>query len=98
MTPAPPAPASPAPAPVPAAPALVVAGAVMLGSSAVLVALSQANASTAAFHRCFLAALVLVALTGGAVLLGESLSWVQVGGIALVIGGVLALELGARPA
>lgn len=62
MPPAPPAPASPAPAPVPAAPALVVAGAVMLGSSAVLVALSQANASTAAFHRCFLAALVLLPL------------------------------------
>lgn len=27
--------------------------------------------------------------------LGESLSWVQLGGIVLVIGGVLALELGA---
>ena len=29
-----------------------------------------------------------------AVFLGESLTWVQVGGIALVIAGVLALELG----
>ncbi|MEV2278962.1 multidrug efflux SMR transporter [Nocardiopsis sp. NPDC049922] len=30
----------------------------------------------------------------GALFLGESLTWVQVGGIALVIGGVMALELG----
>ena len=36
----------------------------------------------------------LVAIVG-ATLLGESLTWVQVGGIALVIAGVLALELGA---
>lgn len=43
------------------------------------------------------AGVALVAIAG-AVLLGESLTWVQVGGIALVIGGVLALELGARPA
>lgn len=27
---------------------------------------------------------------------GESLSWIQIGGIALVIGGVLALELGGN--
>ena len=43
------------------------------------------------------AGVALVAIAG-AVVLGESLTWVQVGGIALVIGGVLALELGARPA
>lgn len=30
----------------------------------------------------------------GAVFLGESLTWVQVGGIGLVIAGVLALEVG----
>jgi small multidrug resistance pump len=36
----------------------------------------------------------LVALIG-ALFLGDGLTWVQVGGIALVIGGVLALELGA---
>ncbi|GAA1110536.1 MAG: multidrug efflux SMR transporter [Nocardiopsis sp. BM-2018] len=30
----------------------------------------------------------------GAVFLGESLTWVQVGGIALVIAGVMALEMG----
>lgn len=38
----------------------------------------------------------LVAVVSAA-FLGESLTWVQVGGIALVIGGVLALELGAAP-
>jgi small multidrug resistance pump len=36
----------------------------------------------------------LVAIVGAA-FLGESMTWVQVGGIALVITGVLALELGA---
>ncbi len=36
----------------------------------------------------------LVAIAG-VVFFGESLSWVQVGGLALVAGGVLALELGA---
>ncbi|SHK36773.1 small multidrug resistance pump [Pseudonocardia thermophila] len=35
----------------------------------------------------------LVALIGAA-FLGESLTWVQIGGIGLVIAGVLALELG----
>lgn len=36
----------------------------------------------------------LVALVGR-LFLGETLSWVQVGGIALVISGVVALEFGA---
>jgi small multidrug resistance pump len=36
----------------------------------------------------------LVAIVGAA-FLGESMTWVQVGGIALVIAGVLAIELGA---
>lgn len=40
------------------------------------------------------AGVALVALAGVA-FLGESLTAVQLGGIALVIGGVLALELGA---
>ena len=39
----------------------------------------------------------LVALIG-AVFFGESLTLVQIGGIVLVIGGVLALELGAEHA
>jgi small multidrug resistance pump len=38
--------------------------------------------------------IALVAIVGAA-FLGESMTWVQVGGIALVIAGVLALELGA---
>jgi len=41
------------------------------------------------------AGVALVAIVG-ALFLGESLTWVQAGGIALVIAGVLALELGAR--
>ncbi|WP_017587770.1 DMT family transporter [Nocardiopsis ganjiahuensis] len=32
----------------------------------------------------------------GAVFLGESLTWVQVGGIAMVIAGVMALEMGGQ--
>jgi small multidrug resistance pump len=40
---------------------------------------------------------ILVALIG-AVFLGESLTLIQIGGIVLVIGGVLALELGAARA
>ena len=42
------------------------------------------------------AAGVALAAAVGAVFLGESMTWVQVGGIVLVIAGVLALELGAR--
>jgi small multidrug resistance pump len=38
----------------------------------------------------------LVALIGAA-FLGESLSWVQVGGLVLVIAGVVALQSGAAP-
>lgn len=38
----------------------------------------------------------LVALIGAA-FLGESLSWVQVGGLVLVIAGVVALQSGATP-
>lgn len=37
----------------------------------------------------------LVAIVG-VLFLGEGMTWVQVGGIALVIAGVLALELGAQ--
>jgi small multidrug resistance pump len=37
----------------------------------------------------------LVALIGAA-FLGDSLTWIQVGGLGLVIAGVAALELGAR--
>ncbi|MBB6121854.1 DMT family transporter [Nocardiopsis algeriensis] len=39
--------------------------------------------------------IALVAVIG-TVFFGESLTWVQVGGIALVIAGVMALEMGGR--
>lgn len=39
--------------------------------------------------------IALVAVIG-TLLFGESLTWVQVGGIALIIAGVMALELGGR--
>lgn len=32
----------------------------------------------------------------GAVFLGETLTWIQLGGIAMVIAGVMALEMGGR--
>ena len=41
------------------------------------------------------AGVALVAIIG-ALFLGESMTWVQVAGIALVIAGVLALEVGAH--
>lgn len=43
------------------------------------------------------AGVALVAIIGAA-FLGESMTWVQVGGVALVIAGVLALELGRQAA
>jgi small multidrug resistance pump len=43
------------------------------------------------------AGVALVAIIGAA-FLGEGLTWIQIGGIVLVIGGVLALELGAERA
>ncbi|WP_047868600.1 multidrug efflux SMR transporter [Nocardiopsis sp. RV163] len=39
--------------------------------------------------------IALVAMIG-TLLFGESLTWVQIGGIALIIAGVMALELGGR--
>ncbi len=39
----------------------------------------------------------LVALIG-AIFLGESLTWIQIGGLGLVVGGVLAVELGGSHA
>ncbi|ADH69914.1 MULTISPECIES: multidrug efflux SMR transporter [Nocardiopsis] len=39
--------------------------------------------------------IALVAVIG-TLLFGESLTWVQIGGIALIIAGVMALELGGR--
>ncbi|NYH53049.1 MULTISPECIES: DMT family transporter [Nocardiopsis] len=39
--------------------------------------------------------IALVAMVG-TMLFGESLTWVQVGGIAMIIAGVMALEMGGR--
>lgn len=41
------------------------------------------------------AGVALVALIG-TLFLGESMTWIQVGGLALVIAGVMALELGGQ--
>lgn len=44
------------------------------------------------------AAGVAIVAVLGVLVLGESLTWVQVGGILMVVGGVLALELGGSVA
>lgn len=74
---------------------------VVVGYLAAFGLLSQALARglgvSVAYGLWAAAGVALVAIAGS-VLLGESLTWVQIGGIGLVIAGVLALELGARPA
>jgi small multidrug resistance pump len=71
---------------------------VVLGYGTAFVALSQALVRGmpvgVAYGIWAAVGVTLVALIGAA-FLGESLTWVQFSGIALVIGGVLALELGA---
>lgn len=73
---------------------------VVLGYGVAFYALSQAlvrgMAVGVAYGIWAALGVTLVAIVSAA-FLGESLSWVQVGGIALVITGVLALELGATP-
>jgi small multidrug resistance pump len=58
-------------------------------------ALTRGMAIGVAYGVWAAAGVALVAVIG-AVFLGEGMTWVQAGGIALVIAGVLALELGAR--
>jgi small multidrug resistance pump len=74
---------------------------VVLGYGVAFVALSQALVRGmpvgVAYGVWAALGVTLVALIGAA-FLGESLTWIQVGGIGLVIGGVLALELGAAHA
>jgi small multidrug resistance pump len=74
---------------------------VVLGYGVAFVALSQALVRGmpvgVAYGVWAALGMTLVALIGAA-FLGESLTWVQVGGIALIISGVLALELGAAHA
>jgi small multidrug resistance pump len=73
---------------------------VVLGYGVAFYALSQALARGMALGVAYgvwaAAGVALIALIGAA-FLGEGLTWIQVGGIALVIGGVLALELGGAP-
>lgn len=73
---------------------------VALGYGVAFYALSQAlvrgMAIGVAYGVWAAAGVALIALIGAA-FLGEGLTWIQVGGIALVIGGVLALELGGAP-
>jgi small multidrug resistance pump len=78
-------------------PSVVVVVGYLLAFGLLSQALSRGLGVSVAYGVWAAAGVALVAVAG-AVLLGESLTWVQVGGIALVIGGVLALELGARPA
>ncbi|WP_017604306.1 DMT family transporter [Nocardiopsis alkaliphila] len=73
--------------------------AVVVGYSGAFYALSQALAQGMALGVAYgtwaAIGVALVAIIG-ALFLGESLTWVQVGGIALVIAGVMALEMGGR--
>ncbi|MDF2980075.1 MAG: small multidrug resistance protein [Actinomycetospora sp.] len=78
-------------------PSVVVVVGYLLAFGLLSQALSRGLGVSVAYGVWAAAGVALVAVAG-AVLLGESLTWVQVGGIALVIGGVLALELGARTA
>ncbi|MGH3611115.1 MAG: DMT family transporter [Pseudonocardia sp.] len=70
---------------------------VLLGYGIAFFALSQALTRGMALGIAYgvwaAAGVALVAILS-AILFSESLSWVQIGGIALVIAGVLALELG----
>jgi small multidrug resistance pump len=78
-------------------PSVVVVVGYLLAFGLLSQALTRGLGVSVAYGVWAAAGVALVAVAG-AVLLGESLTWVQVGGIVLVIGGVLALELGARPA
>jgi small multidrug resistance pump len=73
---------------------------VVLGYGIAFYALSQALSRGmvlgVAYGVWAAAGVALIALIGAA-FLGEGLTWVQVGGIGLVIAGVLALELGGAP-
>jgi small multidrug resistance pump len=74
---------------------------VVIGYLAAFAMLSQALArglGVGVAYGLWAAAGVALVAIAGTVLLGETLSCVQVGGIGLVIAGVLALELGGRTA
>jgi small multidrug resistance pump len=72
---------------------------VVIGYGVAFYALSralQAGIALGVAYGVWAAAGVALVAIIGALFLGDSLTWVQIGGIALVIGGVLALELGGR--
>ena len=74
---------------------------VVVGYLAAFALLSQAltrGLAVGVAYGLWAAAGVALVAIAGTLVLGESLTWVQVGGIGLVIAGVLALELGAQPA
>ncbi|MDN5747195.1 MAG: multidrug efflux SMR transporter [Pseudonocardia sp.] len=77
-------------------PSIVVAFGYGFAFYALSQALTRGMAVGVAYGVWAAAGVALIALIGAA-FLGESLTWVQVGGIALVIGGVLALQLGGAP-
>jgi small multidrug resistance pump len=76
-------------------PSIVVLVGYVLAFALLSQALTRGLGVSVAYGIWAAAGVALVAMVG-ALFLGESLTWVQVGGIALVIGGVLALELGAH--
>ena len=76
-------------------PSIVVVVGYVLAFGLLSQALSRGMGIGVAYGVWAAAGVALVAIVG-ATFLGESLTWVQAGGIALVIAGVLALELGAR--
>lgn len=74
-------------------PSIIVALAYGTAFYALSQALTRGMAIGVAYGVWAAVGVALIALIGVA-FLGESLTWVQVGGIGLVISGVLALELG----
>jgi small multidrug resistance pump len=75
-------------------PSIVVAIGYIVAFGLLSQALTRGMAIGVAYGVWAAAGVALVAIIG-ATFLGEGMTWVQVGGIALVIAGVLALELGA---
>lgn len=76
-------------------PSIVVAVGYIAAFGLMSQALTRGMAVGVAYGVWAAAGVALIAIIG-AVFFQETLTWVQVGGIALVIAGVLALELGAQ--
>ncbi|MCY9787014.1 multidrug efflux SMR transporter [Nocardiopsis sp. EMB25] len=74
-------------------PSVVVAVGYVTAFAMLSQSLSRGMALGVAYGVWAAAGIALVAVIG-VMFLGESLTWVQVGGIALIIGGVMALEMG----